>query len=69
MESENSKYQDYSHTCQCDVHVFLIATLRYLNLDVFCLIQLFTSSVQMNPTDHINNIKVSLKSIARCAQQ
>lgn len=68
MESENIKYRDYSYICSCNVLVFLIATSRYLKLDVFCLVQLFTSSVQMNPTDHITNTKVSLKSIAQCTQ-
>ncbi|KAM9564015.1 heat shock factor protein 2 isoform 1-T1 [Guaruba guarouba] len=55
---------DYLDSIDCSLEDFqAMLSGRQFSIDPDLLVELFTSSVQMNPTDHINNIKMETKEI------
>ncbi|XP_061479712.1 heat shock factor protein 2 isoform X3 [Rhineura floridana] len=65
---------DYLESIDCSLEDFqAMLSGRQFSIDPDLLVDLFSSSVQMNPTGHINSIKVETKGIetmkANCAQQ
>uniref|UniRef100_A0A8B9FF80 HSF-type DNA-binding domain-containing protein n=1 Tax=Amazona collaria TaxID=241587 RepID=A0A8B9FF80_9PSIT len=55
---------DYLDSIDCSLEDFqAMLSGRQFSIDPDLLVELFTSSVQMSPTDHINNIKMETKGI------